>query len=188
MKKVLLSIMLIAGVYGIAFGQQGSVSKSTSQGSNENWVKIGEKSVDLKQEQGIFNWDTDREKTINANERYSAIKFKAKDAPVNLTNVEIVYDNGKKSGMGINSSLQANSESKPVSLDSKEQLDKVTFNYARNESASVGKAKIELWGLKAGAASGMGQGDEAGSRRDQSDRSSTREQKSTTGKSNEPNR
>jgi len=159
MKKLLLSIMLIAGVYGLALGQQGSESKATSTG--EGWVKIGEKTVDLSQDHGIFTWDTDREKTINANDRYSAIKFRAKDAPVNLTNVEIVYDNGKKSGMNINSPVQVNSESKPVSLDSKEQLDKITFNYSKNESVSEGKAKIELWGLKAGSSSGMGKTDQS---------------------------
>lgn len=203
MKKLFLSIMLVAGVYGLAIGQQGSTSgqqgsTSGQQGStsksNDNWVKIGEKTVDLSQDHGIFNWDTDREKSINANDRYSAIKFRAKDAPVSLTNVEVVYDNGKKSDLSINSPVQVNNESKPVTLDSKERLDKITFNYSKNESAGQDKAKIELWGLKAGSTSGMGQSDQSGmgsqdksGKNNDMSRSSTKD-KSSTGKNAEPKR
>lgn len=183
MKKVLLSIMLIAGVCGLTFGQQGSTSKSKSQGTNENWVKIGEKSVDLSQDHGIFNWNTDREKSINANDRYSEIKFKAIDAPVSLTNVEVVYDNGKKSDLSINSPIAVNNESKPVMLDSKAKLDKITFNYSKNASSTDNKAKIELWGLKSGASTGMGSRDQSKSG---THKSTTKTTKTTTNTSNNP--
>lgn len=174
MKKIFLSIMLAAGLYSLAIGQQSTPSKSSSSTSksssttsmNSNWEKIGEKTVNLSENHGIFNWNTDREKSINADEKYSAIKFKAIDEPVNLTNVEVQYDNGKKQDLTVNSPVKANSESKVLNLNSKEKLDKVTFNFKKDNASTKEKAKVELWGLKSGSASGMGsQGGQSGSDR-----------------------
>lgn len=156
MKKAILSIMLLAGIYGLAFGQQ--ESKSHSSSANEQWEKIGEKKVDLSMDRGIFDWNTDREKKINADEKYSAIKFKAKDASVNLTNVQVLYEDGKKQDLSLNGPVQVNKESKAVKLDGKEKLDKITFNFRKDETGKADKASIEVWGLKAGTGSGMGQG------------------------------
>lgn len=156
-------MFLTIGVFGLAIGQQSSQSSSSSSSSSSSqdkekgWEKIGEKTVNLSENHGIFNWNTDREKTVNADEKYSAIKFKAKDAPVSLTNVEVQYDNGKKQDLSINSPISNGSESKVLPLDSQEKLDKVTFSFNKNEAAPADKAKVEIWGLKANA-SGMGQG------------------------------
>ena len=98
-------------------------------------------------------------KTVNANEKYSALKFKAKDATVKMTNVEVQFEDGQKQNLSINSPVMVNSESKVVNLDSKnKKLDKITFNFQKDESAGADKAKVELWGLKSSAGSaGMGQ-------------------------------
>jgi hypothetical protein len=72
-------------------------------------------------------------------------------------------------------------------LDSKAKLDKITFNYAKNASATDNKAKIELWGLKSGSSTGMGSRDQNKSDRNQnksdvnrsSDRNKTSNEKST---------
>jgi hypothetical protein len=163
MKKLLLGIMIFAGAYGLTFGQQGSTSQSQtqsqSQGSSQNtkWEKIGEKTVDLKSDHGIFDWNKDREKSINADEKYSAIRFKAKDANVDLTNVQVEFDNGKKQDLNVNSPVQANSESKILNLENQGELDKITFNYKKDATASADKAIIEVWGLKSSQSSGMGQ-------------------------------
>jgi hypothetical protein len=157
MKKVFLSMLLTIGVFGLALGQQSSQSSSSSQDKDKGWEKIGEKTVNLSEDHGIFNWNTDREKTVNADEKYSAIKFKAKDAPVSLTKVEVQYDNGKKQDLSLNTPISTGSESKVLPLDSQEKLDKVTFSFNKDESAQADKAKVEIWGLKANA-SGMGQG------------------------------
>lgn len=176
MKKLVLSLMLFAGIYGIAAGQQATKSATSDKADKDaNWEKIGEKTVDLSMERGIFNWNTDREKSVNANEKYSAIKFKAKDAPVSLTTVEVEFEDGKKQNLDINTPVQVNMESKVVQLNNQAELDKITFNYAKNESAAEDKAKIEVWGLKAKSSSGMGQRNTESDRMDRSgtDRSNT---------------
>jgi hypothetical protein len=165
MKKIFLSIMFAAGIYSLAIGQQSSAPL------NETWEKLGEKTVNLKDNHSVFNWNTDRIKTINANEMYSAIKFKAINEPVDLTNVEVQYGNGKKQDITLNSPVKANSESKAVNLDTKEKLDKITFNYKKENTAKKEEAKVEVWGLRAGTETGMGQGS----------KSSMGQTKSTTG-------
>ena len=159
MKKLFLSTMIAAGLFGLVAGQvtQTQSTRSQDQDNKDGWEKIGEKTVNLSEESGIFNWNSDREKTINANEKYSAIKFKAKDGTVNLTNIEVEYEGGKKQDLSLIGPVMANSESKVVTLQSGDKkLDKITFNYKKDEAAKEDKVQVELWGLKADAASGMG--------------------------------
>ena len=77
-----------------------------------------------------------------------------------MTNVEVQYEDGKKENLSINSPLRANSETKVVHLGSDDKkLDKITFNFRKDEMAKEDKAKVELWGLKADDVSGMGKRD-----------------------------
>lgn len=151
MKRMLMSFLIAVGVLSLTYGQQ------SAQAKDADWVKIGQTTVNLSEDYGIFDWDRDREETISANDKYSAIKFKAKDAKVNLSNVEVQYDNGKKENLKLESAIDANTESKQMKLDTREDLDQVTFNFIKDESARADKAVIEVWGLKSGA-SGMGRG------------------------------
>lgn len=154
MKKILVMVFLAVafGLSGLTYGQQTSKDKG-------DWEKIGEATLNLSEDYGIFDWDRDRIESVSANEKYSAIKFKAKDAKVNLTNVEVEYENGKKEDLKLQSSLNVNSESKALPLDTRQELDKVTLNFLKDESARADKAVVEIWGLKSGA-SGMGQRDQ----------------------------
>jgi hypothetical protein len=167
MKKIFLSIMLGAGVFGLVAGQvtqpqTGTTSSMQISEGDEGWEKIGEKTINLSEDRGIFssifNWNTDREKTINADEKYAAIKFKAKDAPVNMTDLEVEFEDGRKQNLSLNSPVMPHKDSRVIALENRdEKLDKITFRFERDETAPVDKAKIELWGLKAEAGSGMGQ-------------------------------
>ena len=179
MKKVFISLLLLSGISGLTFSQQGGSQRGSAQSSqtqksssqqdkysqgqgsssmsqNPQWEKIGEKTVDLSTDKGIFNWNTDREKTVNANDVYSEIKFRSTDVPVDLTNVEVQYDNGQKQNLTVGSRLQANSDTKALTLNSKDKLDKITFSFNKNNAAEKAKAHIEVWGLKADSHSGMG--------------------------------
>jgi hypothetical protein len=159
-----MSMMLTLGVCGLTFGQQATHSESSQsqttmqqQDKDAGWEKIGTKTINLSEEKGIFNWSTDREKTISADEKYSAIRFKSKDATVNLTHVEVEYEDGKKEDLHVDSPLQANAAGKILNLENEnKELDKITFNYQKDESAPQDRVQVEVWGLKSDAASGMG--------------------------------
>ncbi|HEX2919797.1 MAG TPA: hypothetical protein VHO50_01395 [Bacteroidales bacterium] len=155
MKNVFLSLILLAGVYGLANGQQDSRSKSSAD--DPDWEKIGEKTIDLSMERGVFDLNSDRGETVNANEVYSAIKFKAKDAPLSLTSIEVEYESGKKQELTENSPVVVaeNTESEILDLNTTGILDKITFNFGKDEIAGADKAKIEIWGLKSKSEPGM---------------------------------
>ena len=148
MKKVFMSLVFFAGVYGLSFAQMGSSSSSSSSSASQDWVKIGEKTINL---------SSDKDVTVNANQMYSEIRFKAIDEPVDLSSVEVQYSNGQKQTINVDSKIQANEESKPFTLNSSDKLDKITLNFNNAESSSSKeKARIEVLGLKSGSSSGMG--------------------------------
>lgn len=156
MKKILVSLMVAMGFFTLGFGQQGSQYQSESQLKQAGWEKIGQTTINLSNDYGIFDWDRDREETINANNKYSTIMFRAKDATVNLTDVEVQYDNGQKEDLKLGTAIDANSNSEQLKLDTRQDLSKITFNFMKDENASPDKAVIEVWGRKSGS-SGMGQ-------------------------------
>jgi hypothetical protein len=151
MKKLVMSTLLAVGILGLSFGQN---SQTMDKDKDKDWVKIGETTLNLSQDYGIFDWDRDREETVNANDRYTAIKFKTKDAAkVALTEVEVKYDDGKMENLKVNAPIDVNTESKTLQLDSNKELDEITFRFQKNEMAREEKVKVEIWGLKHGATS-----------------------------------
>jgi hypothetical protein len=155
MKKVLMSVLFTIGILNLVSAQQTSSSKSDDM----KWEKIGQTTINLSENYGIFDWDRDRVETVNANDKYSEIKFRAKDSKVNLTDVVVQYDNGKKEDLKMDATISANSDSKPLKLDTREDLDKVTFSFLKDNIAPKDdKAVVEIWGLKADSHSGMGKG------------------------------
>lgn len=155
MKRVLMSIMMAVGLISLVSAQQTSQSKSTAD--NAKWEKIGQTTINLSENYGIFDWDRDRVETVKASDKYSEIKFRAKDSKVNLTDVEVQYGNGKKEDLKLDASISADADSKPLKLDTREDLKKVTISFLKDDSAPKDeKAVVEVWGLKDTSVSGMG--------------------------------
>ncbi|HEX2921059.1 MAG TPA: hypothetical protein VHO50_07835 [Bacteroidales bacterium] len=151
MKKMLLGILFAVGILSFTNAQQ------SSQAKESDWVKIGQTTINLSEDYGVFDWDRDREESVSANDKYSAIRFKAKDGKVSLTNVEVKYDSGKQEKMNFQGTLDPNAGSKELKLDTRQDLDEVTFSFLKDETAPQDKAVIEVWGLK-DKSSGMGKG------------------------------
>jgi hypothetical protein len=172
MKKVLMSFLLAAGIYGLVSGQStqtpssqsqpGTSSSTSMQSDKDSWQKIGEKTLDLSKDREILDCSADLDASVAANQKFSAIKFKAKDGTVNLTDVELEYEGGTKQKVTFDTPIRAESESKVVALNNKDQkLDKINFNFKKpTGQASAGqstKVKVELWGMKEkSSSSGMG--------------------------------
>ncbi|HLN20891.1 MAG TPA: hypothetical protein VK213_07360 [Bacteroidales bacterium] len=150
MKKFILSILLAIGILSLINGQQSSQSK------DKGWEKIGQTTINLSEEHGIFDWNSDREKTINADNKYSVLKFRVKNANINLINVEAQYDDGKKENLQYEKPVPPETEQQ-FRLDASQDVEKINFSFFNGESTASDKAVVEIWGKKADA-SGMGQG------------------------------
>jgi hypothetical protein len=139
MKQLLSIIFLaIAGSFGIVSSQQTAVISSDTSG----WYKIGETNVDLKR-------DRDEIVVLGA-DQFKSIKLRVINADIDLKDLEIYYENGKKQDVNINKSLKAAGESGVIDLEKGEQrsLEKIVIVYKTLANNLDKKAYVEVWGLK----------------------------------------
>ncbi|HEX8575620.1 MAG TPA: hypothetical protein VF677_04930 [Flavobacterium sp.] len=105
------------------------------------WHKIGETTVNYKKEKDqvlVLGYD-----------RFSAIKFKVEDAPIDLSLVEVYYKSGDKQSINVGSSLKANEESKEIKLNGgKRKVKKIVFVYKTQPNNDDKRAHVAIWGLK----------------------------------------
>jgi hypothetical protein len=139
MKKMIMLVLLaLAIVYGSLNAQSVVVSDKTG------WHKIGSRTIDFKNDKD--------EITVLGADRFSSIKFKVNDAPVNLQNVEVYYESGDNQNIAVNSPIGPEMESKAYDLNGGERsLKKISFDYNTLPNIKDEKAEIEVWGLKTNA-------------------------------------
>ena len=140
MKKVLTIVLLaIAGSYGTASAQQTTVVSSDTSG----WYKIGEAKVDFKR-------DRDEIVVLGA-DRFKSIKLVVINTPIDLKDLEIHYETGKKQDVNINKSLKAADETGVIDLEDGGQrsIKKIVFVYKSIPNSMDEKAYVQVWGLKA---------------------------------------
>lgn len=109
------------------------------------WHKIGTRTVE-------FVKDRDEVMVIGAN-RFSSIKFKALDAPVNIMDVEMQYATGDNQKTIVGIPLENGQESKEILVDNGKERDlqKITFLYKTLPNRKDEKARVEIWGYKTNA-------------------------------------
>jgi hypothetical protein len=139
MKKIAILVLLaMAVVYGSANAQSVVLSDKTG------WHKIGSRTIDFKNDKD--------EITVMGADKFSSIKFKVNDAPVNLQNVEVYYETGDNQKIAVNSPIGPSMESKSYNLEGGERsLKKISFDYNTLPNIKDEKAEIEVWGLKTNA-------------------------------------
>ena len=138
MKKLWIVIVLVlAGWLGRTAAQIPTVIWSDKTG----WYKIGEKIVDMKVEK--------EEILVMGADKFSALKFKVKEAPVEILNMEAVFEAGDKQKFEVNSPLQAGTETRIFELaGGSRELKKISFSYKTLPNELYTKAHIEIWGYK----------------------------------------
>lgn len=141
MKKVLLIVILAtAGIFNTISAQQPSVVVSDKTG----WQKIAETTVSFKKESD--------EVVIMGADKFAAIKIKIKDAPIDLVNLDIYFEDGKKQHVNIAMPIKVEGESRVIDIDGGEKdLKKIAFVYKTLPNRDDEKAKVEIWGLKTNA-------------------------------------
>ena len=101
MKKIAVFVLLAMAIaYGSANAQSVVVSDKTG------WHKIGSRTIDFKNDKD--------EITVMGADKFSSIKFKINDAPVNLQDVQVYYETGDKQDIAVNSPIGPTMESKEL--------------------------------------------------------------------------
>ena len=137
MKKTMIIALLAIAGYGVAFAQLPKVVTSDKKG----WHKIGETKVDFQKERD--------EIVILVANRFSAIKLKVDDAPIDLMGAEAYYESGDNQNLKIRASFKAPGESDIINLNGCERtLKKIVLVYKTIPNYKDKKAHVEIWGLK----------------------------------------
>jgi hypothetical protein len=136
-KYIIITIIALFAGYNTVQAQVPAVMLDNKPG----WHKIGETTVNYKKEKDqvlVLGYD-----------RFSAIKFKVEDAPVDISLVEVHYKSGDKQSINLGSSLKANEESKEIKLNGgKRKVKKIVFVYKTQPNNDDKRAHLAIWGLK----------------------------------------
>jgi len=85
---------------------------------------------------------------------YRSLKFKVEDAPVNILNMNVIYQNGKVDQFNLKYQVPAGSESRVIDLKTDNlktgvrKIRRVTVWYQTDGQAHQTHAKLTLWGMK----------------------------------------
>ncbi|MGZ4034354.1 MAG: hypothetical protein ACXVPU_01625 [Bacteroidia bacterium] len=139
MKKLFIMVIIaVTGSHNVVRAQQPTVTVSDKNG----WQKIGESTVD-------FTKQSDEINVIGPN-RFSSLKFKVTNTPVELVSMDIYFDGGEKQSVKIDSQIKSSGESRVIDLikGNERDLKKIVYTYKALPDHKIEKAHIEIWGLK----------------------------------------
>jgi hypothetical protein len=138
MKKLSLVLAVLAVVLvNIAYAQKPSVMLSDKPG----WHKIGEVKADFKMENQSI--------AVMGNDQFKSILLKVTDAPINIENVTVVFENGESQDVNVKSELQAGAETRQIDLKGgSPAIKQVKFTYKTLPNQKDDKAHVELYGMK----------------------------------------
>ncbi|MEO6166544.1 MAG: hypothetical protein ABIO46_06715 [Chitinophagales bacterium] len=139
MKKKLLIVMIsMAALGGSAFAQSKPVMEVKD---NPGWHKIAETVVNLKSDQD--------ELVVLGADHYKALKLKATDSDIEITDVRVMYENETVQDIEVRKFLKEGEETREIDLDGKERaIKKIRLTYKTVPNANQDKAHLEIWGLK----------------------------------------
>ncbi|HUM45389.1 MAG TPA: DUF2541 family protein [Chitinophagales bacterium] len=139
MKRKFLIIMMSMAAFGAgAFAQTKPVVEVKD---NPGWHKIAETVVNLKTDQD--------ELMVLGADHYKAIRLKATDSDIEITDVRVMYENEQVQDIEVRKILKAGEQTREIDLDGKDRaIKKIRLTYKTVPNAKQDKAHLEIWGLK----------------------------------------
>ncbi len=137
MKNLKVLFVLIGFVLaGSTYAQKPAVMVSDKAG----WHKIGEVTADFKAEKD--------ELVVMGADKFKSIKLYVKDAPMNISDLEIYYEDGSQESVALKNEFKAGGESRVIDIKSAVSIKKVVFTYKSVANSKDEKATVELYGMK----------------------------------------
>ena len=137
MKNLIIVLLLIAS---------SSCSKKTTLvvSDREGWQKIEESIVSFKTEKEEIN--------LVGSNSFAKLKLVVFDAPIELNDMEIYYENGKKQDVTLHKQMKEDEHSRVIDVYGKESsITKVVFTYKTMPNKENEKGMVQLWGYKTNA-------------------------------------
>jgi hypothetical protein len=142
MKNIILIFLIVAFVMN-ASAQDLVATKTGPPGT---WQELGSVNVNF-----TVNHD---DIVLVGQAEYRSLKFKVQDAPVNILNMNVIYQNGKVDQFNLKYQVPAGGESRVIDLKADNlktgvrKIRRVTIWYQTDSTTQQGAAKITLLGMK----------------------------------------
>jgi hypothetical protein len=142
MKKVIPLFLLVASSMHVR--AQDLVAAKT--GPPGTWQELGAVNVNF-----TVNHD---DIVLVGQAEYRSLKLKVQAAPVNILNMNVIYQNGKVDQFNLKYEIPAGGESRVIDLKTDNlktgvrKIRRVTIWYQSDSLAHQSEAKITLWGMK----------------------------------------
>jgi len=143
MKKIILLFLAVA-TFSTCVSAQGLVASKT--GPPGTWQELGAVNVNF-----TVNHD---DIVLVGQAEYRSLKFKVQDGPVNILNMNVIYQNGKVDQFNLKYQIPAGGESRVIDLKTDNlktgvrKIRRVTIWYQTDSLAHQDAAKVTLWGMK----------------------------------------
>ncbi len=145
-KTAIIGLLVLTASFGTAIAQTEKTKTDKDHeliiSDKSGWHKIGDAKADFKTER--------QEIIVLGADRFASIRFKVKDAPIDLQSLEIYYESGDKQDVTVNSPIKVDGESRTIDLKggSERSIKKIVFVYKTLPNRQDEKAFVEVWGLK----------------------------------------
>jgi hypothetical protein len=134
MNKIILFVLL-----SLTFG----CSKKTTLvvSDREGWQKI---------EESIVNFESEKEEiTLVGSNSFAKLKLVVFDAAIELNDMEVYYENGRKQEVSLKSTMKEDEQSRVIDVFGKESpITKIVFTYKTLPNKEKEKGMVQLWGFK----------------------------------------
>ena len=143
MKKTILVFTTISFISMHLFAQDLVATKTGPPGT---WQELGTLIV-----KDTVNHD---DIVLVGQAEYRSLKFRVQDAPVNILNMNVIYQNGKVDQFNLKYQIPAGGESRVIDLKTDNlktgvrKIRRVTIWYQSDSQANQGTAKVTLLGMK----------------------------------------
>jgi len=143
MKKIVFLVLVVSTVGIRLLGQDVIATKTGPPGT---WQELGTVNVNF-----TVNHD---DIVLTGQAEYRSLKFKVQNGPVNILNMNVIYQNGKVDQFNLKYQVPAGGESRVIDLKKDNlktgvrKIRRVTIWYQTDSLAHADAAKISLWGMK----------------------------------------
>ena len=143
MKK---TIYVFAGVFFLLAGILNAQKPAVVASDKTGWHKISETVVS-------FEKETD-EVDVMLSDKFAALRFKVTDAPIELRDADIVFEDGTKQNITIGDHLKkAGDTSREIDIKGagEKSIDRIILRYNTVKNHNNKKGHVEIWGRKTNA-------------------------------------
>jgi len=106
-----------------------------------DWSVIGERSVKFTSDKDVIK--------VHGNDLYSKLKIKVVDAPLHISDFDVIFENGERFDVSIKENIRQGGESRIIDLPGAERrIDRIEFRYKTIGRLRGGTANVIVFGRR----------------------------------------